>query len=247
MECEDALVSDKLCECGLELGFAWLLELFSKFQAIIALAAISGIIIYRLSVLLARHLYGSDPIIYKSLVLLPITAAILNLIIVSFLNNFYDFLAKYLTDLEYRRTQTDYDESLSFKVYLFQFINYYSAIIYLAFLKGKLFGSTTLFGLQQEECLPGGCLLEIFIQLSITMIGKQAITVLLEISVPFLDKIYKILMTNVGLQQKPQECVDEEDAIVVCNQWTEDYKLYTWSTTALYPEYLEMGESIYLY
>lgn len=50
---------------------------------------------------------------------------------------FYTFLALKLTDWECPRTQTEFDNSYTFKVYLFQFINYYSSIFYIAFIKGK--------------------------------------------------------------------------------------------------------------
>ena len=38
------------------------------------------------------------------------------------------------------RTQSDYDDNLTFKVFIFQFINFYSSIIYIAFFKGKFVG-----------------------------------------------------------------------------------------------------------
>lgn len=64
-------------------------------------------------------------------------------------------MAVYLTELEYLRTQTEFDESLTLKIYLFQFINYYSSIVYMAFLKGKFTGYPAkynrIFGLRQEE------------------------------------------------------------------------------------------------
>jgi anoctamin-1 len=36
-----------------------------------------------------------------------------------------------------RRTQTEFDDSLTVKIYLFQFVNYYFSIFYIAFVKGK--------------------------------------------------------------------------------------------------------------
>ena len=38
------------------------------------------------------------------------------------------------------RTQADFDDNLTFKVFIFQFINFYSSIIYIAFFKGKFVG-----------------------------------------------------------------------------------------------------------
>jgi anoctamin-1 len=67
----------------------------------------------------------------------------------------YDKVAIYLTEMELLRTQTEFDESLTIKIYLFQFVNYYTSIIYIAFLKGKNVGYPAkylrIFGLRQEE------------------------------------------------------------------------------------------------
>ena len=35
------------------------------------------------------------------------------------------------------RTQTEYEDALSFKMYMFQFVNFYSSIFYIAFIQGK--------------------------------------------------------------------------------------------------------------
>ena len=47
----------------------------------------------------------------------------------------YGYVAVWLTNLEYHRTFTEYEDSLTFKLFLFQFINYYSNLIYIAFFK----------------------------------------------------------------------------------------------------------------
>jgi len=64
-------------------------------------------------------------------------------------------VAIYLTEMELLRTQTEFDESLTIKIYLFQFVNYYTSIIYIAFLKGKNVGYPAkylrIFNLRQEE------------------------------------------------------------------------------------------------
>lgn len=41
---------------------------------------------------------------------------------------------------ELPRTQTDYENSLTTKMFLFQFVNYYSSCFYIAFFKGKFVG-----------------------------------------------------------------------------------------------------------
>lgn len=67
----------------------------------------------------------------------------------------YDWLAVKLTEMELPRTQTEFDDSLTLKIYLFQFVNYYTSIFYIAFLKGKFVGYPAkynlIFGWRQEE------------------------------------------------------------------------------------------------
>ena len=38
---------------------------------------------------------------------------------------------------EMHRTQTEFEDQLTFKVFIFQFVNFYSSIIYIAFFKGR--------------------------------------------------------------------------------------------------------------
>ena len=115
-----------------------------------------ALIVYRMSTLSTNRFFGDiqDTQNYKYLLLLPATTAAINLVVITILNFLYDYLAVFLTDLEYRRTQTEYDNSLSLKIYLFQFINYYSSLFYIAFFKGKWPGTpkkyNRIFGLRQE-------------------------------------------------------------------------------------------------
>ncbi|XP_076344419.1 anoctamin-5-like isoform X2 [Tachypleus tridentatus] len=52
----------------------------------------------------------------------------------------YRRIATYLTELEVHRTQTEYENSLTLKMFLLQFVNYYSSIFYIAFFKGRFVG-----------------------------------------------------------------------------------------------------------
>lgn len=48
----------------------------------------------------------------------------------------YDRVAVVMTDIENHRTQSEYDDSLTLKLYLLQFVNFYSSIFYIAFIQG---------------------------------------------------------------------------------------------------------------
>ena len=49
----------------------------------------------------------------------------------------YQRVATALTDWECPRTQSEYDNSLTIKLYVLQFVNFYSSLFYIAFFKGR--------------------------------------------------------------------------------------------------------------
>ncbi|XP_024217091.1 anoctamin-5 isoform X4 [Halyomorpha halys] len=212
---------------------------------LLAVAAVFGVVLYRMSVLASISIYADrDWAANYALIIIPATAAVLNLAFILVLNYIYDKLAVYLTELEMHRTQTEFDESLTIKIYLFQFVNYYTSIMYIAFLKGKVVGYPAkynrIFGLRQEECNPGGCLMELCIQLAIIMVGQQFLNGILEMLIPFICKWINSLSIKAGLE-KPSN--SEVDAVVddpSHKRWTEDFKLLDWGPRGLFGEYLEM-------
>ena len=68
------------------------------------------------------------------------SGAMVQLLFIMAMGRFYEKLALKLTTWEMHRTQSDFDDNLTFKVFIFQFINFYSSIIYIAFFKGKFVG-----------------------------------------------------------------------------------------------------------
>lgn len=142
------------------------------------------------------------------------------------------------------RTQTEFDDSLTLKIYLLEFVNYYASIFYIAFFKGKFVGYpgyyNRIFDSRQEECGPGGCLLELCIQLSIIMIGKQAMNTILEMLFPLFYKWMNTLKVHVGMKTMTDN--DKRYSSRKHLQWVRDYKLVQWGPRSLFPEYLEMGK-----
>ncbi|XP_023303991.2 anoctamin-1 isoform X3 [Lucilia cuprina] len=215
---------------------------FSVVLLLIALAfvALVGVVIYRVS-MLAILKVGDSPMNTSSAIMLAsASAAFLNLCFLYVLNYLYNHLADYLTEKEMWRTQTQFDDSLTLKIYLLQFVNYYASIFYIAFFKGKFVGHPAkyhkIFDERQEECSSGGCLTELCIQLAIIMIGKQAFNSILEVIMP---KIWrKIMALKVGLTRcfSPKEDKHHKDT----ERWWRDLKLLDWGPRSLFPEYLEM-------
>lgn len=180
----------------------------------LAVAAVLGVVLYRMSVLAALSVQDYDMTTSNAIWFTTITAASINLILIVIFNWVYTWLAEWLTEFEILRTQTEFDDSLTLKIYLLQFVNYYASIFYIAFFKGKFIGYpgnyNRFFNFRQEEvrklaarfqmvssiqfqllqCGLGGCLTELCIQLAIIMVGKQAMNTILEMILP---KFYKWL------------------------------------------------------
>lgn len=57
----------------------------------------------------------------------------------------YAKVAVFLTNIENPRTQTEYEDSYTFKIFFFEFINFYSSLIYIAFFKVLTFINNPLF------------------------------------------------------------------------------------------------------
>jgi hypothetical protein len=73
----------------------------------------------------------------------------------------YAIAATKLTEWECPRTQSEFEARVTFKLYILQFVNYYSALFYIAFFKGRFTGRpgayNTFFGARQEEVYSLAC------------------------------------------------------------------------------------------
>ena len=72
---------------------------------------------------------------------ISVTGASINLVLILIFNYIYEYIAIWLTEKELHRTQTGFDDALTLKIYLFQFVNYYASIFYVAFFKGQYIGT----------------------------------------------------------------------------------------------------------
>uniref|UniRef100_A0A8C6TE89 Anoctamin n=1 Tax=Neogobius melanostomus TaxID=47308 RepID=A0A8C6TE89_9GOBI len=142
-------------------------------------------------------------------------------------------LAEQLTKWEMHRTQTQYDNAFILKVFIFQFVNFYSSPFYVAFFKGRFVGYPTnygtLFGMRNEDCGPGGCLIELAEQLFIIMVGKQLINNVQEFVLP---------KVKAWQQKRTLDKVLGGKGHRELHSWEEDYQLL--ECEGLFEEYLEM-------
>ncbi|CAL4063773.1 unnamed protein product, partial [Meganyctiphanes norvegica] len=147
---------------------------------------IVAVIIYR--VLVSIPLFQSEALRSQAQAISSLSGAVVNFIIIMCMGRVYEKLAWKLTAWEMHRTQTEFEDSFTIKVFIFQFVNFYSSIFYIAFFKGRFVGYPghyhLILGLRNEDCSAGGCLIELAQQLGVIMIGKQVVNNAQEILVP---------------------------------------------------------------
>ncbi|XP_067356072.1 anoctamin-5 isoform X3 [Channa argus] len=208
------------------------------------IACIIGVIAYRLAVYAAfasimkdsptNNLQVVGPFITPQLAT-SVTASCINFVIIMILNLMYERVAIWITDMEIPKTHLEYENKLTVKMFLFQFVNYYSSCFYVAFFKGKFVGYPGNYGymfgkwskLRNEECDPGGCLIELTTQLVIVMTGKQVWGNIQEALVPWL--------MNWWGSRKARNHPES-----LYSRWEQDHDLQSFGQLGLFYEYLEM-------
>eukprot|EP00073_Rattus_norvegicus_P046381 XP_017448529.1 PREDICTED: anoctamin-2 isoform X4 [Rattus norvegicus] len=206
------------------------------FMIALTFSIVFGVIVYRITTAAALSLNKATRSNVR--VTVTATAVIINLVVILILDEIYGAVAKWLTKIEVPKTEQTFEERLILKAFLLKFVNAYSPIFYVAFFKGRFVGRPGSYvyvfdGYRMEECAPGGCLMELCIQLSIIMLGKQLIqNNIFEIGVPKLKKLFRKLKD----ETEPGE--SDPDHSKRPEQWDLDYSLEPY--TGLTPEYMEM-------
>ena len=174
-------------------------QLYSRFAGVISIilfmillviAAVVGVVVYRAAVFASLSGNKDKEIQGRARIITSMTAALLNLLAINLLKFAYSKLAVWLTDWENPPTRTDYEDSFTWKMYLFQFVNTYASIFYIAFFKSGLVVGTPgrykrIAGKYRlDGCSEQGCFLELCVQLLIIMVGQQIIGNITEVAIP---------------------------------------------------------------
>ncbi|XP_069662902.1 anoctamin-2 isoform X3 [Haliaeetus albicilla] len=209
------------------------------FMIMLTFSAVFGVIVYRITTAAALSFSTNETTRSNVRVTVTATAVIINLVVILILDEIYGAVAKWLTEIEVPKTEKTFEERLILKAFLLKFVNSYAPIFYVAFFKGRFVGRPGHYvyvfdGYRMEECAPGGCLMELCIQLSIIMLGKQLIqNNLFEIGIPKLKKLFRKLKDE-RTEPKEMDTNQSKDP----QQWDLDYILEPF--TGLTPEYMEM-------
>uniref|UniRef100_A0A8C2G2J9 Anoctamin n=1 Tax=Cyprinus carpio TaxID=7962 RepID=A0A8C2G2J9_CYPCA len=204
-------------------------------QICVTLAIVFGVVLYRVSIMTALHMSSTPSFRTNIRATVKTTAAIINLIIIIIMDEVYGAIARWLTIMEVPKTDKSFEERLIFKTFILKFANAFTPIVYLAFFRGRIIGRPGKYiyvmgSYRMEECAHAGCLMELCIQLCITMLGKQLIqNNLFEIGVPKLKK----MLRQRKIDKKHQEELDK-----TLHRHEKDHFLGPF--VGLNPEYMEM-------
>ncbi|XP_033015218.1 anoctamin-7-like isoform X2 [Lacerta agilis] len=192
-----------------------------------------SVIMYRGIVSTMMYHTGNTILMTQAGNIANISSCMVNLALILLMSQVYTSLAEKLTRWEMHRTQTQHEDSFTFKVFIFQFVNFYSSPFYVAFFKGRFVGYPgqygKLLGMRNEDCGPGGCLIELAQQLFIIMVGKQIVSNIQEFLIPKLKSWRQ--KRKLARVRGAQICQEPK-------RWEEDYELI--ECEGLFEEYLEM-------
>ncbi|XP_033941207.1 anoctamin-1, partial [Pseudochaenichthys georgianus] len=210
----------------------------------VTFSAVFGVVVYRICMLSVWSM-NPDPEAKASVrMTVTTTGIILNMLVVLVLEEVYGSIAVWLTELELPKTKEEYEEKLIFKSFFLKSMNAFAPIFYVAFFKGRFVGRpgdyVYVFGdYRMEECAPPGCLIELCIQLSMIMLGKQLIqNNVFEVLIPKLKKMYRTIQEEKGKKRAAQD----EDSVAEekrpKQQFDKDFTLEPYEGVT--PEYMEM-------
>eukprot|EP00455_Lapot_gusevi_P038989 TRINITY_DN4368_c0_g1_i1.p1 TRINITY_DN4368_c0_g1~~TRINITY_DN4368_c0_g1_i1.p1 ORF type:complete len:875 (+),score=361.69 TRINITY_DN4368_c0_g1_i1:82-2706(+) len=161
---------------------------FSVLMTLVAAVLIVTIslLLFRLVVQKANQMWGG------------VAAGVLNAVSIAILDAVYKIVATALNDWENHRTATQYEDSLIAKTFLFQFVNSYFSLFYIAFFKGSKVNGLdgSLFG-YEDICLDSkgqraeSCMPELSNQLTSLFLSRMLIGNLTETALPWVMSRFK--------------------------------------------------------
>eukprot|EP01038_Epipyxis_sp_PR26KG_P011020 gene11020-14800_t len=112
-----------------------------------------------------------------------IITAIINAIQIQILNALYSSVAIALTKYENHRTDTEYEDALIAKTFIFQFVNSFSSLTYISFVKP--------FILTLDPCVQSGCMSELQSSLGTIFLTRLATGSILKVLIPYINSQLK--------------------------------------------------------
>jgi len=185
------------------------INMLTGFGIVIALCCV--VVISTMSILTLRIFMQHSP---KYSTMSSVVGGIMNAIAIVILNKIYRTIAFKMNDWENHRTDTEYTDNLLFKIFLFQFVNSYTSLYYIAFFKRTttLWGDKTLkdscSGAEADSASRWGCPNELMIQLLTILATNIVIGQAQEVLIPYFTtkakRLYFNYVTHSNLEELPK-------------------------------------------
>eukprot|EP01083_Nonionella_stella_P119181 356141_1 len=134
------------------------------------IGSITAIIVLRIYVTQTTSQYGNYMI------------AAANSIVIMFFNNVYGLIAEKLNSWENYKTETEYENNLIIKIFIFRFINSYASLYYIAFFRVYEYESSPLY------CTVEECMSDLRIQLAFIFLSQMIVNNTLELFPLFMKR-----------------------------------------------------------
>ncbi|KDO33291.1 hypothetical protein SPRG_02100 [Saprolegnia parasitica CBS 223.65] len=149
---------------------------------LLVIGAVASIFVFRIFAERGRPLYEYTTLRMngKDVPLASPIASTLNAIQIQVMNGIYTTIAVRLNNYENHRTDTEYEDNLIAKTFLFQFVNSYASLFYIAFIKSAV-----------DECTDpkaGGCIYDLMVALGIIFCLRLTSGNFFEAVLPYLKR-----------------------------------------------------------
>eukprot|EP00968_Pinguiococcus_pyrenoidosus_P009512 scaffold736_cov254-Pinguiococcus_pyrenoidosus.AAC.36 len=178
---------------------------------------ITVVIIVVAAIFVLKFFTVENPVYVGGLNIGPFIPTVANAIQIQIMDMIYGAIAVKLTDGENHRTQTQYEDNLICKSFLFQCVNSYAALVYIAFVKDH-------FGPDSARCLNRDCLAELSTALGTILIVRLLVGNIQEIGVPMLLNWWRARAARKeaakhGNEQKKKTTADGDASGTVASQF----------------------------
>ncbi|CAE7667975.1 ANO7 [Symbiodinium microadriaticum] len=130
-------------------------------------------------------------------------ASVVNAVQIQIFNYYYESLVDDLTEWENHRTDTEFEDSMITKLYLFQFVNSYASFFYVAFIASSIPSETSAHG----DCGASTCMIPLGLNLAIIFGVQEAVTITTDGIIPYLLHRYR----SFRLKEYAQEEFGQQD------------------------------------
>eukprot|EP01039_Chlorochromonas_danica_P003789 gene3789-4139_t len=142
-------------------------------------------------------------------------ASILNTVQITIFNYIYQKVAIHLTDMENQRTDTNYEDAMIVKLFLFQFVNSYASFFFLAFIAAYLSKPDDAPDNYTGQCGAENCMEPLSINLAIIFGTRLVLKNLTDLFIPWYSAVQKRKQETADIAADLTLTAPEEDYVLM--------------------------------